>query len=205
MTFAEMGEQFDLEIDESGGYWFNNTEKSAFLNKATDKFVNMFYERFEVDEGARARLRPLIKDSAAQIGSVFNLSVITDLYFILKMRGVFTVTAGGSSHSITRQINPQQIDDLTDQDPFGVGTNSDPHYEEVGDTLVVKSDSAPTNVIVTYLKTPTVIDIDGSPGSSIEIPASFHNEIVDLARDMALENVNSPRYPTAKNETKENL
>lgn len=205
MTFAEMGVQFDLEIDESGGFWFNNSEKSSFLNKAADKFCNMFYEKFEVDEGARARLRPLIKDSAPQIGSVFNLSAITDLYFVLKMRGTFTVTSGGVSHFITRQISPQQIDDLTDQDPFGVGTNADPHYEEVGDTLVVKSTTAPTNVVVTYLKTPTVIDIDGDPTGSIEIPASFHNEIVDMARDMALENVNSPRYPTAKNETREGL
>jgi hypothetical protein len=54
------------------------------------------------------------------------------------------------------------------------------------------------------LKRPKVVDIAGTPDDVLDIPIQFHNEIVDFARDMALENMNSPRYATAKNETREN-
>ena len=48
------------------------------------------------------------------------------------------------------------------------------------------------------------MDIVGSPTDVLDIPIQFHDEIVDFARDMALENMGSPRYATAKNETREN-
>jgi len=204
MTYAEMGEQLDLELDESGGLWFNDDEKSDWLNKAVDKFVQNVYMMFEVDEDAREKLRLLVKTSALQSGSTFDLSLLTDLFYLLSLTGSFTVSSGGSSHVITRRIAPQQLDDLDDQDPFSKGINADPRYEEVGDVLEIKSVTPPVNVHARYLKRPKVVDIVGSPADVLDIPIQFHNEIVDIARDMALENMNSPRYVTAKNETREN-
>jgi hypothetical protein len=204
MTFAEMGEQLDLELDESGGLWFNDDEKSVWLNKAVDKFVKNVYLTFEVDEASRERLRLLVKTSALQSGSAFDLSLITDLFFLLSLTGSFTVTSGGSSHLITRRIVPQELDDLDDQDPFSKGTNADPRYESVGEVLTIKSVTPPANVYAQYLKRPKVVDIVGSPTDVLDIPIPFHDEIVDFARDMALENMGSPRYATAKNETREN-
>jgi hypothetical protein len=204
MTNLEMGEQLDLELDESGGLWFNDDEKSDWLNKAVDKFVESVYMTFEVNEASRERLRLLVKTSALQSGSSFDLSLITDLFYLLSLTGSFTVSSGGGSHVITRKIAPQQLDDLDDQDPFSKGTNADPRYESVGDVLEIKSVTPPVNVYARYLKRPKVVDIAGTPDDVLDIPIQFHNEIVDFARDMALENMNSPRYATAKNETREN-
>ncbi len=201
MTYAEMGTAIDIEINESGGLWFTNAEKSYFLNKAAERFTKTFYEQFEINEHSRANVRTLVKDSLPQSGSTFLLSAITDLNYILRVVGTFTV----SGTSVTRQIKPEQIDDLYSEDPFSVGTNSDPKYEEVANTLVIKSTSAPTNVVVTYMKTPNVVDIDGAPGDSLDLPEYTHSEIVDLAKDMLLENMGNPRYPNSKIETNENI
>lgn len=202
MTFAEMGANLDLEIDESIGYWFNDTEKSYFLNKAVDRFRDKAYAEFEINEMARNKLRQLVVDSAPQAGATFSLAAITDLTYALRLRGNFTVSCkGGDSQSVVRRIKPEQVDDLFEQDPFSVGINTDPKYEEVANTLIIKSDTAPTNVILTYLKAPTTVDIAGNPLGTVEIPEQFHHEIIDLARDIALENVNSPRYPSAVNDT----
>lgn len=205
MTFAEMGAALDLEIDESGGYWFNDSEKSDFLNKATEKFVKMFYEQFEVNEHARANIRTLIKDSVAQAGAVFSLTAITDFLYLLRLTGTFTITANGTSSAVTRQIKPEQIDDVYSEDPFEVGTNASPKYEEVNNTLLIKSTTAPTNVVARYLKTPKVVDITGAPADSLDLPEHTHSEIVDLAKDMMLENMSSPRYPQSKIETNESI
>lgn len=205
MTFAEMGEQLDLELDESGGSWFNNAEKSAWLNKAVDIFIDKIYRRYEVTQEAKDRLRLLETESAPQSGSIFDLSVVPNYLYLLSLSGDFDITVNGSTTSVNRRIRPQQLDDVTDQDPFGKGVNSDPRYEELGNSVLIKSDTAPSNVKARYLRTPTEADIDGNPTGSFEIPAQFHYEIVDIARDAALENVNSPRYATAKNETNQNL
>lgn len=202
MTYAEMGTALDREIDESIGYWFNNPEKSYFLNKAVDRFRDKAYERFEVDEEARNKLRLLVTDSAPQVGATFALSAITDLTYILRVYGNFTVAcAGGDNQVVKRRITPVQLDDVFEQDAFGTGTNTDPKYEEINNQLLVKSTSAPSSVTVTYLKAPSEIDIDADPSGEIEIPVQFHHEIIDLARDICLENVNSPRYGTSVNDT----
>lgn len=202
MNFAEMGANLDLEIDESIGYYFNDTEKSYFLNKAVDRFRDKAYAEFEVNEMARNQLRLLVTDSAPQAGATFNLALIPDLTYILRLKGNFTVSCkGGDSQTVLRRIKPEQIDDVFEQDPFSVGINEDPKYEEVGNALLIKSTTAPTNVILTYLKSPKTVDITGDPTGTVEIPEQFHHEIIDLARDIALENVNSPRYPTAINDT----
>lgn len=202
MTNAEMGEALDREIDESIGYWFNNDEKSYFLNKAVTRFRDKAYERFEVDEEARNKLRLLVVDSAPQVGAVFSLSAITDLTYPLRLYGNFTVAcAGGDNQTVKRRITPVQLDDVFEQDAFGTGTNTDPKYEEVDNELRIKSTTAPSSVTLTYLKAPTVIDIDATPDAVVEIPSQFHNDIVDLARDICLENMNSPRYGTSVNDT----
>lgn len=202
MTNAEMGEALDKEIDESIGYWFNNDEKSYFLNKAVIRFRDKAYERFEVDQEARSKLRLLVVDSAPQVGATFALAPITDLTYILRVYGDFTVACvGGENQTVKRRITPVQLDDVFEQDAFGTGTNTDPKYEEVDNELHIKSTSAPSSVTVTYLKAPSVIDIDATPAAVVEIPEQFHNDIVDLARDICLENVNSPRYSTSVNDT----
>jgi len=202
MTNAEMGEALDREIDESIGYWFNNDEKSYFLNKAVTRFRDKAYERFEVDEEARNKLRLLVVDSAPQVGAVFSLSAITDLTYPLRLYGNFTVAcAGGDNQTVKRRITPVQLDDVFEQDAFGTGTNTDPKYEEVDNELRIKSTTAPSSVTLTYLKAPSVIDIDATPTAEVEIPSQFHNDIVDLARDICLENMNSPRYGTSVNDT----
>lgn len=198
--FATLGTLLDQEIDESVGYWFTNLEKSNILNKAVDRFRDKAYAEFEVNESARNKLRLLVKDSVPQVGSEFALTPLTDLSYILRVYGYFGITCGETTSSLKRRIMPQAIDDLFDQDPFSVGTNEDPKYEEVDNILYIKSTTAPTSVVVTYLKLPSVVDIDGNPGGVLEIPDQFLHEVLDLARDIALENVNSPRYGTSVND-----
>ncbi len=197
-----MGAALDREIDESIGYWFNDTEKSYFLNKAVTRFRDKAYESFEVNDESRSKLRLLVVDSAPQVGAVFDLSTITDLTYLLRVYGNFTVACvGGDNQTVKRRITPVQLDDVFEQDAFGTGTNTDPKYEEVANELRIKSTTAPSSVTVTYLKAPSVIDITATPTAVVEIPDQFHNDIVDLARDICLENMNSPRYGTSVNDT----
>jgi hypothetical protein len=200
MTFAQMGDALDQEIDESIGYYFNNVEKSYFLNKAVDRWRDKAYREFEVNEEARNKLRLLVKNSTPQVGAIFALNPVSDLTYILRVYGNFSVTCGGATTTQSRRIKPNQLDDLDEQDPFSKGTNEDPRYEEIENQLFIKSTTAPSSVTITYLKALETVDIDTNPGHVLEIPDQYSHEIIDLARDIALENVNSPRYATSVND-----
>ena len=53
---------------------------------------------------------------------------------------------------------------------------------------------------VGYLKKPIKITLDNPFEEYTDLPEEFHNEIVKLAVQMFIENINSPRYQTIQNE-----
>lgn len=201
MTSAELGTALDDELDKAGTGWFTPTEKSYFLNRAYEKLLDEWTDQIEASEKARRVLQKLLTDSPAQVGSVFDLTAIADLNRIVAVIGDFTVSCKGNSQSIERRIRPIANDSLEKQSPFGRGTNSEPTYEEVNSQLRVQSDTAPTSVIVRYIKQFTPIDITLDPLAVPEIQDSEQRKIVYYARDAMLDNLESQRYQTAKNET----
>ena len=119
MTFAELGANLDKEIDESIGYYFSDDEKSYFLNKAVDRFRDKAYADFEKDETARQKLRLMVVDSGAQAGATFDLSLIPDLAYTLRLTGNFTVSCtGGATQTVKRRIMPIGLDDYSTKTHF---------------------------------------------------------------------------------------
>jgi hypothetical protein len=206
MTFIEMCNNLDLELDKAALPYFTTAEKSYFLNKAQDKYVeNINYKLFEVDEVVRRALYTLVTDSPPQVGGVFSLGLVTDLLYVVSVTGIFSHNICGTDYPIKRKIKPIQNDDLDEQDPFNKGTNTDPRYDEVNSTFVIYSDTPPTSVVSRYLKTPKVIDAVLFPDDSSDLPTWTHQEIVLLARDMCLLNIQSPALETARRDTIESI
>lgn len=200
MTAAELDALLVVEIDRANAPWFNPTERKMFLQSAYEQVIDEFADMFEVNEKVRRALQKLVADSPPAASAVYNLATITDLKRIINVSATFSVTCGGKTEQVKRKIAPIQNDDKDQEDPFSKGDNFNPNYEEVNETIVVNSTSAPTNLIIRYLKVPVEIDPIGAPDVVPELNPEEHRSIVFTARDKMLENIESRRYPQSKAE-----
>ena len=207
MTVVEMHELADLLIDKANGPWFTSAEKDKFLNLAQSEYVDKNYRMVEKDEEVRAKLNSIVRTT--NLGSVaqINLSGIADFRYVLKVKGTFVNNCG---RDVVRKIPPIQWDDEAENqvDPFNVNDNENPGYTQenivgTGNVLdIIPSTPTPTNVILTYLKTP--VNVFNNPGGAnvdSELPPSTHEEIVNLAVRKMLGTVESQvQYQVQANE-----
>ena len=65
--------------------------------------------------------------------------------------------------------------------------------------LITDGDYTITGYFLRYLKTPVVVSITTS--TDCDLSDNIHEEIVNMAVDMALENIEQPRYQSHTQET----
>lgn len=180
MTNAEAQEMIDVILDKHETGWFEPEEKDIYLNLALSEFVKDRYKEFEVNEKRREDIRTLIKENT---GAGATINAPADMMFVISLKGTFVLTDCGTAKNVERFIKPSQHDDINkvQSDPFNKPENKFPLYLTTSTGFDVRSDTAPLDYTLTYIKTPVQFDGTNNPNGSIDLPDYTHEEIVNLA------------------------
>jgi len=208
MNIIEMHELADLLIDKANAPWFTPEEKDEFLNLTIKGYTDKNYRLFEKDEEVRAKLNSIVRVVTFGAISQVDLTSIVDFRYTLRLKGTFPNNCG---RDVSRKIVPVQWDDEAESqiDPFNKNDNENPGYTQrnlvgTGNVLDIISDTTPLDVSLTYLKTPVdVLNDVANPSNNVdcELPASTHEEIVNLAVRKMLGTVESQtQYQVQANE-----
>jgi hypothetical protein len=194
MTFQEMHDTMDLELDRFQSPYFDAIEKDNFLNQALDAWMTKASERAEKTQRYRDELGGLV------IARPFNSPsiLVSDLVRYRRLLGItadFDFQCGTQTIRRTVPVEPKNNDrfgvDLSS--PFQIPNDQFPIYEETrevlgGRQIKILSRNAPIVVDVTYLMNPRTIDGASEPNESLidEIPKQALREIVNLAVQFAM-------------------
>ena len=199
MTFGEAHERIDVIIDKHDLPWFEPEEKDVFLELAQNEFIKTRYAEFELNEKRRQDLRTLI---ATSTGAGSTVTVPADMWFVLSLKGTFSVTSGNSQVTQEVAIRPIQHDDInkTLNDPFNKPSNNLPSYITNASSFSIVSGSAPSAWTLTYLKTASKPDGESNPSQSFELPIHTHDEILNIAIRKMLFSIDKDTYQLQLNE-----
>ena len=201
---------------------FEAEEIDYWLNEAIRKFVKTRYsgqnlkgESFEQSQKRIDDLRTLIEEEDLTPSSggsddkpnsfIASLTSLSETYWMTISEEVIIqyTKLGDSSTSTKRQGVTQCTADTYRShidDPYSEHIL---HYEMAKPLRLFKGDSVElitdgnydvTKYWIRYLKKPT--EVVHSTGTDCDLPDHTHNEIVKIAANMALENVEQPRYQT---------
>jgi hypothetical protein len=199
MTFDEMHELVDVELDKHDLPWFETEEKDLWLNLALNEFVKTRYREFEINEKRREDIRTLIRELT---GTTASVVLPGDFMFALSLKGEFSVIDCGQSLVKERSIRPAQHDDINKMksDPFNTPDNNHPLYVSNQTGYTIESESTPVGWTLTYLKLPNPIDATNNGGASPDLPEYTHEEIVNIAVRKIMGNIEKETYQLQVNE-----
>tara|TARA_R110000822_G_scaffold2004_7_gene9549 strand:- start:4025 stop:4759 length:735 start_codon:yes stop_codon:yes gene_type:complete len=190
-------------------YGKNNTHRAGFeeSQKRTDDLKRLTKSKFAQvtvvphyaavnDVVFRADVDTLFDDDAQTIAS-------TDVYQFYVKSTVHSCKDNTLDCCGWQKINLHQQDDLAPiaEDPFNQPKAESPvGFFEDGDLFVwTETGGVIQNVLLTFIKEPVRMDLGtyGAPASvDCELSNHAHKEIVQMAVDIALENLQSPRVQT---------
>lgn len=199
MTFADIHELIDVELDKHDLPWFEPEEKDLWANLALNEFVKTRYREFEINEKRREDIRTLIRTST---GNTSTVAIPADFMFSLSLKGTFNVTECGTVVTKERFIRPAQHDDINKMknDPFNEPTNDYPLYVSSQSGYTIESESTPVGWTLTYLKVPTQIDGTNTPAGVPDLPDYTHEEIVNIAVRKIMGSIEKDTYQLQVNE-----
>ena len=217
MTVQEFHIAIGLEVDKTLDFeypYMSPEQIDYWLNKAQDRFVkqrasgnNLKKEGFEVTQKRIDDLRTVLKDSTivpVQSGTIFKSALPADYRWLIR----HTCDTGNTVCS-TSTVGGQEIqqDDLNELkiNPFWSPSKVEPLYYLFNNDIVYETDGnfTVTSTKVYYIKKYNKIQygtqyVTPLPDIQCELPEFVHEEIVDIARDMILENIESQRYQTSQ-------
>jgi len=185
-----------------------------FINEAPDRFVktrysknNIYQAGFEETQKRTDDLRTLVvtdklstvpvpyeDDNYAQV----ELEGAANQYwFFLRARAQVTTESCGTTWNRVKLVQQDDLEKVLD-DPFNRPTSSRPViYFENGNIISVSSNLFSIDALkVTYLKAPDRVDSLNIPQGQFNMPEHTHKEIIQLAADIIIENLESQRVQT---------
>ena len=222
MIRSEMHTAFDLEIDKSSSLYtpqFEDTEKDFWLTSAIQTFsktrysgLNVKGESFEQTQKRIDDLRTLVVEetissltSGDKPNSYFaDLTTLANDYWFTLGEEVtinFTPFGGSSAQDYRFGITECTTDRYRDKidDPYSEHVL---HYNEAKPLRLFQGDDVEligdgnytiTDYHIRYLKAPA--EVNDTP-TDCDLPEHTHPEIVKMAANMALENIEQERYRT---------
>lgn len=220
------------KIDSSAYPDIQEPEIKYWLDEAADRFVKQRYERnnikrkgFEESQKRTDDLRRAVKTETVIANapnpnplSIFTLQLPEDYRYLIKIR--LTVEYDCNGLNLQEVVTPKQVeqDDIHTllQDPFNRPTVDRPLFIMEGDEIIVYTSN--TSVVISadityinlfYKLQPGRVNWDGSTNhylnsdEYIELAPDTHNEIVDIAVKLTLENIESQRYQSNTIETQQ--
>jgi hypothetical protein len=200
-------------------------EKRYWLDQAADRFVKQRYTGNNFQRKSFEQNQKRADDLRAAIRTQVQSAVVSNLYrdayqvtFPIDYRYLLKVEVeleyeDCNGETVTEWFNPKQIehDDIyaIQNDPFNKPKETSPKFIIEDNFLVVFADtSVVLNARVTYIKLlkklqPGLENYDGTinvysnPATDYtELAVDTHEEVVDIAVKMILENIESQRYQT---------
>lgn len=217
MTLQEFHLNFDIELDKTLDFeypYILPEKKDYWLNKAQDRIVksrafgnNQFKTTFEETEKRIDDLRTIVKQSSAiaptSSGNIYSTTLPTDYKFLVRHQC--------ATNSLSTLVGGVQVDNdelnILLKDPFWSPDAIQPLFYIMGNSIVYETKGAftVTNTVLTYIKQYNKIQygtqyINPTTDINTELPEHLHQEILDIAISMTLENIDSQRYQTNLNE-----
>jgi hypothetical protein len=190
-----------------------------FLNEASVRFVknryspnNVYQVGFEELQKRTEDLKALVKTEDVAIGTVsyedanygrVNLTGLANPYWFYLRSRILCSKENCADKWCNKPTLTQQddlgtvLDDPFNKPVFGVPVM----YFEDGDIFVVSDDTFTTpSMKLTYLKKPNEVNVGtyGQPAVEFDLSEHTHKEIVQMAADIAIENIESQRIQTIK-------
>lgn len=221
MTIQEFHIGFDLEIDKTLDFelpYMSPEQKDYWLNKAQNRFIsqrtfgtNPLGKAFEENEKRIDDLRTIVTrptpiSAVLSTTNVYTVSLPNDYQYLLRHQCTITSTKYGTKTLKGIQTKQDEID-MYIEDPFWGPSPLEPLYYLLGNNLVYETVGLFTvsNATITYIRIPVRIQygtqyINPTTDINCELPVHTHQEILDIAISMVLENIESQRYQTNLNE-----
>lgn len=218
MTISEMHIAFKLELDKIDSLQypsFTTNEIDYWLNRAIKQFVKTRYDGvkgagFEQTQKRIDDLRTLVREvtvPCTATGAIkpngyvltngFNNTAFTSTYWLSLGEEVQITPSGGSAirqgvTEVTSDEYRYEIDNPYSSFRLHYG-NAKPLRLFYDNTIEFISDGSyvVNNAYIRYIKVPTTVVYSTT---SCDLPNGTHDEIVSLAVQMALENIEQPRY-----------
>jgi hypothetical protein len=198
-------------------------EIKYWLDEAANRFVKQRYERtnikrkgFEESQKRTDDLRLAVKtvnviaaSPNPNPDSIFTLDLPNDYRYLVKIKLNVTYDCNGveKSEAVTpKQVEQDDIHVLL-EDPFNKPTENKPLFIMEGNQIIVYTGNTATVVSadITYINLfyrlqPNTINFDGSTDHYINtdvydaLADDTHDEVVDIAVKLTLENIESQRY-----------
>jgi len=221
MTIANMHIAVKLGLDKSAKLElpaFEPEEIDLWLNDAIRKFVKTRYsgtnakgKSFEETQKRIDDLRSIVvfdtltSSSSTEYTNAYTVDLPADYWFSVSEEVAIVVSGVSTNPRIG--VTQVSLDEYTQKlaDPFSEHIL---HYSTAKplrfikeDTIVLTSDGNYTipTVYLTYLKKPAEVQVTAT-AVDCDLPEHTHDEIVKLAVNMMLENIEQPRYRTHLNE-----
>lgn len=217
MTVDEAQIELEITVDKrstSQAPELSPEVQDYFLNEATARYVKTHYSKnniykagFEEIQKRTDDLRTLIVTEEmpvvvvpyedANFVQVELEDTANQYWFYLRGRAQVTKENCGSQWKRVKLVQQDDLEKVLD-DPFNKPTYTRPViYFENGNIICV-SDSSFTidSFKVTYLKEPAQVDSQSVPQVQWDMPEHTHKEIVQLAADIIIENIESQRIQT---------
>lgn len=219
MTVDEMLTAMDLGLQKINSFAYDDFQKEEyehFLNKAQDRFVKQIvnrspekeYKGFEESIKRMDDLRTLVVtdwiDRSEASGSNTNAyyDIPYDYMFMLNLRleahvnqcGVATTESPLETLPV-RIVSSEEIHRLK-KHPFGKPRWNAPAATINSDDITIYGlkELYPVAIHLDYIKKPQ--EISSEFGLDCELPVHTHQDIVDMAVQIILESIESPRYQT---------
>ncbi len=221
MTIQEFHTAIDIEVDKSLDFeypYLLPETKDYWLNKAQERFIksrafgnNVFRTSFEETEKRIDDLRTIVKIGTAitptSVGTIYSSALPNDYLYLVRHQ-CYTTYSGCSTPDLVSgiQVKNDELNILL-KDPFWEPVPTEPLYYVLGNSIVYETQGSfvVTSTLLTYIKTYTKFRygtqyISVTTDTNTELPVHTHQEIVDIAVNMLLENIESSRYQTNLNE-----
>lgn len=221
MTVQEFHNNFNIEIDKTLDFelpYMLPEKVDYWLNKAQERFVksrafgnNYFKTGFEQSEKRMDDLRTILVQSSpispSNSGNIF-ISNLPDDYMYLMRHQCHTTYSECTTPMLVPGIQCTQDEmNILLRDPFWSPIPYDPLFYIMGDSIVYETegDFDVVDTIVIYLRKFAKIQygtqyVDPTSDVDCELAEHTHQEILDMAVEMVLENIESQRYQSNLNE-----
>jgi len=221
MTIADFHNNFNIELDKTLDFslpYMLPEQVDYWLNKAQERFVksrafgnNFFKTGFEQTQKRMDDLRVIVVESTpitpTQTGNTFYSALPSDYLFLMRHQ-CYTTFPGCTTPMLVPgiQTNNDEMNILL-RDPFWSPIAYDPLYYVMGNNIVYETDGnfTVTSTILTYIRQWAKMQygsqyVSTTTDVNCELAPHTHQEILDMAIEMVLENIESARYQSNLNE-----
>ena len=191
MTFAEMHDELDFQLDKFQAPSFDAVEKDRVLNEAADEWLRENHKFFEQTQKIRDELGGLVVQTDPLPSATYlQLNTLSEYRHLLSVLGLFEYQCNTSVTERWVEIVPQAHDKFgsTIGSPFQVPDDRFPLYierrsEAQGRILDFYSLNPPKSFVATYLRELPRIDGASDPNNTLDgiVPNFSQRTIIEIA------------------------